>query len=66
MLKDLALASGLPLSYGSPQIEASARELVLHGPTLGLEARDAIDTVLLTTQFARHAPLRSLRGPERR
>ena len=63
VLRDLALASGLPLRYGSPQIEASARELVLHGPTLALDAREAIDTVLLTTQFARHAPLEIVARP---
>lgn len=63
VLKDMALASGLPLSYDSSQIEASARELVLHGPALGLEARDAIDAVLLTTQFARRAPLEIVARP---
>lgn len=63
VLQDLALASGLPLSYGSPQIEAGARELVLHGPPLGLEARDAIDTVLLTTRFTRRAPLEIVPRP---
>jgi ferric-dicitrate binding protein FerR (iron transport regulator) len=63
VLEDLALASGLPLRYGSPLIESSARELVLHGPPLELEPRAAIDTVLLTTQFTRRGPLEIVTRP---
>lgn len=63
VLQDLALASGLPLSYGSPLIQSSARELVLHGPPLELDPGTAIDTVLLTTQFSRRAPLEIVTRP---
>jgi ferric-dicitrate binding protein FerR (iron transport regulator) len=57
VLHDMARAAGLPLRYVSPPVEAKAHELVLHGPELDLAARDAIDAVLLTTQFERIEPL---------
>lgn len=57
VLSDMAQAEGVELSYGSAAVESSAHELQLHGPPLTLDAAQAIDAVLLTTQFARRAPL---------
>lgn len=57
VLRDMAQSAGLPLSYGSPRVEGQAHELLLHGPGLDLAANEAIDAVLLTTQFERIEPL---------
>jgi ferric-dicitrate binding protein FerR (iron transport regulator) len=63
VLQDLALAQGVPVSYASPQIEASARQLQMHGAPLELDAASAIDAVLLTTQFAHRAPFEIVPRP---
>jgi ferric-dicitrate binding protein FerR (iron transport regulator) len=57
VLLDMAQAAGQPVSYASTAVEAESRDLLLHGPTLELDAEAAVDAVLLTTRFVRRPPL---------
>jgi ferric-dicitrate binding protein FerR (iron transport regulator) len=63
VLEDIAQAQGVPLRYGSREVEASARQQVLHGPALKLDAAQAVDAVLLTTQFIRRDPFEIIPRP---
>lgn len=48
---ELAAAAGATLSWGNTDVARHADELLLHGPTLALPARQALDAVMLTTRF---------------
>jgi ferric-dicitrate binding protein FerR (iron transport regulator) len=48
---ELAAAAGASLSWDGTDVARHADELLLHGPTLTLPARQALDAVMLTTRF---------------
>lgn len=49
---ELAAAAGVTLTWAGTDIARDADELLLHGPTLTLPPRQALNVVLLTTRFA--------------
>jgi FecR protein len=51
VLSQIAQRSGLTLRFATPEAEAHARSLVLHGAPIALQPRDALAAVLATTTF---------------
>lgn len=51
VLHEMSAAAGISLAWPSAEAARDAQQLVLHGPTLELPPRQALDAVLLTTRY---------------